>query len=85
VEPGAGRDGSFLHLSLHLTIEEQLSIDQPHGIREQYQRILEKASSEHEAKHRVLECLAETVWHAQRHGTAPDSEIYLEYLRRQAS
>ncbi len=28
------------------------------------------------AKHLVLACLGETVWQAQRHGTAPDEKIY---------
>jgi hypothetical protein len=74
----------FLHLSLHLAVEEQLAIDQPPGISALFRRLTAKTGSEHDAAHLVLECLGETVWQAQRHGTAPDEKIYLECLERQA-
>ncbi|MBI4195729.1 MAG: DUF1841 family protein [Betaproteobacteria bacterium] len=82
--PESGEMNPFLHLSLHLAIEEQLSIDQPHGICAQYRRLLEKTGSEHDAKHLVLECLGETIWQAQRYGMPPDEKIYLECLERQS-
>lgn len=78
--PESGEMNPFLHLSLHLAIEEQLSIDQPHGIRTRYERLLAKTGSEHDAKHLVLECLGETIWQAQRYGTPPDEKIYLDCL-----
>jgi hypothetical protein len=71
----------FLHLSLHLAIEEQLSIDQPRGIRTRYETLARK-HGEHEAKHAVLDCLGETIWQAQRTGTAPDEAAYLECIGR---
>jgi hypothetical protein len=83
--PETGEVNPFLHLSLHLAVEEQIAIDQPPGIAGLFQRLLAKAGSEHDAKHLVLECLGETVWQAQRHGTAPDEKIYLECLERQAA
>lgn len=79
--PESGDINPFLHLSLHLAVEEQLAIDQPAGILALYQRLLQKTGSEHDAKHAVLECLGETIWQAQRHNTAPDEKIYLECLR----
>ena len=82
--PEAGETNPFLHLSLHLAIEEQLSIDQPRGIRAHYQALLGKLGSEHDAKHALLECLGETIWRAQRDSTAPDERIYLECLERKA-
>ncbi len=82
--PEGGEMNPFLHLSLHLAIEEQLSIDQPRGIRARYQRLLQKTGSEHDAKHLVLECLGETLWQAQRYGTPPDEKVYLECLERQS-
>lgn len=82
--PEGGEMNPFLHLSLHLAIEEQLSIDQPRGIRAHYQRLLEKTGSDHDVKHLVLECLGETIWQAQRHGTAVDEKSYLECLARQS-
>ena len=80
--PEDGAINPFLHLSLHLAIEEQLSIDQPAGIRLQFERIAAKTGSEHDAKHALLECLAETIWQAQRAGAAPDEKIYLECLEK---
>jgi hypothetical protein len=82
--PASGALNPFLHLSLHLAIEEQLSIDQPAGIRACYERLAAKGS-EHDAKHDVLECLGETIWEAQRTGRAPDEHAYLACLQRKAA
>ena len=80
--PESGTMNPFLHLSLPLAVEEQLSIDQPAGIRERYEALARKTGSEHDAKHDVLECLGETVWEAQRTGAPPDEQDYLECLDR---
>ena len=82
--PEHGGMNPFLHLSLHLAIEEQLSIDQPRGIRQRYETLAHKLGSEHDAKHVVLECLGETIWQAQRSGMPPDENAYLECLTRKA-
>jgi hypothetical protein len=82
--PEQGEANPFLHLSLHLAIEEQLAIDQPPGIRAEFERIRARRGDRHDALHAVLECLGETVWRAQRARAAPDAEAYLECLRRQA-
>jgi len=80
--PEAGAPNPFLHLSLHLAVAEQLSIDQPPGIRAEYERLTCALGSEHDAAHAVLECLGETLWQAQRVGGAPDQTVYLDCLRR---
>lgn len=80
--PEHGRTNPFLHLGLHLAIEEQLAIDQPHGIRTEFDRLRARLGNEHDAKHVILECLAETLWQAQRNATAPDQALYLQCLRR---
>src|SRR5687768_2373005 len=72
----------FLHLSLHLALEEQLSIDQPPGIAHRFQVLVSKFRDRHEALHQALECLAEMLWRAQRAGTAPDAAAYLSCLER---
>jgi hypothetical protein len=82
--PEEGRMNPFLHLALHLAVEEQISIDQPPGIRARYEALAKKTGSEHDAKHDVLECLGETVWEAQRTGAPPDQQAYLECLERKA-
>jgi len=78
--PEDGATNPFLHLSLHLAVAEQVAIDQPPGIRGEYQRILRAKGDAHAALHDVLECLGETVWQAQRAGGAPDGALYLECL-----
>ncbi|HUI58898.1 MAG TPA: DUF1841 family protein [Steroidobacteraceae bacterium] len=81
-QPDAGNLNPFLHLSLHLAAAEQLSIDQPPGIAQRYRALLQRLQSEHDALHAVIECLGETIWQAQRSGTAPDAQAYLECLDR---
>jgi Domain of unknown function (DUF1841) len=78
-----GASNPFLHLMMHLTLAEQLSIDQPHGIRMQFERLRAKHQSEHEAQHAMMECLAETLLQAQRNRVAPDAAVYLACLEKQ--
>ena len=73
----------FLHLMMHLTIEEQISIGQLFGIREQFERLTHKYESEHEAQHAMMDCLGEMIWQAQRNKTAPDAAVYLGCLEQQ--
>lgn len=79
--PENGQTNPFLHLSLHLAIAEQISIDQPPGIRAAYQALRQRLEV-HDAEHAVMECLGETLWKAQRAGTAIDTAGYLACLRR---
>ena len=81
--PDGGAMNPFLHLSLHLAVAEQLAIDQPPGIRAEFERIRAARGDEHSALHAVLECLGETMWQAQRLGTGPDATVYLGCLSRQ--
>jgi hypothetical protein len=74
----------FLHMSLHLALEEQLSIDQPPGIRVAWEQLLERWGDRHEALHQALECLAEMVWRAQREHAPPDAAAYLDCLAARA-
>jgi hypothetical protein len=74
----------FLHMSLHLALEEQLSIDQPPGIVHRFGVLVARFHDRHEALHQALECLAETVWRAQREHAAPDAAAYLDCLAARA-
>jgi hypothetical protein len=80
-----GRTNPFLHLSMHLTIEEQCSIDQPSGIRQAVQLLATKRGSLHSAHHEVMECLGEMIWASQRSGLPPDGQAYLEAVRQRAT
>ncbi len=82
--PEMGETNPFLHMSLHLSIQEQLSIDQPPGIATAYRALLEKHGEEHPAQHDLMDCLAETVWRAQHERTAPDAVAYLECMRKKS-
>lgn len=83
--PEDGQVNPFLHLSLHLAIEEQLSIDQPPGIRAAFAAAQLRSGDRHAAMHEALECLGETLFNAQRNGGQPDGAAYVEALRRRAS
>jgi len=82
--PESGETNPFLHLGMHIAIEEQLSLDQPRGIRGYYQKILARMLDEHTAQHHMMECLGEMLWQAQRQGTNPQESIYLACLQRLA-
>ena len=79
--PEGGQTNPFLHLSLHLAIAEQISIDQPPGIRAAYQTLRQRLEV-HDAEHAVMECLGEALWNAQRAGSTIDASAYLACLRR---
>ncbi len=84
-DPYAPREGApnpFLHLSMHLSIAEQLAIDQPPGIKAAVDRLTRSLGSMHDAHHEVMECLGEMLWAAQRNGTAPDGEAYVRCVER---
>ena len=82
--PELGETNPFLHLSLHMALEEQLSIDQPAGVRAAFARLLERSADHHAALHAAIDCVAEMVWRAQRDGTPPDPDAYLDCLAKQA-
>ena len=80
--PEGGVTNPFLHLSMHLSISEQISIDQPPGIRLIQQRLAQKLGSEHEAQHQIMECLGQVMWEAQRLGKNPGTQAYSLALQR---
>jgi hypothetical protein len=80
--PEDGQANPFLHLSLHLAIEEQLSIDQPPGIRAAFESRLRRHGERHAALHDVLECLGETLWRAGRDRRPLDAAAYVDCIRR---
>jgi hypothetical protein len=80
-----GRSNPFLHLSMHLSISEQVSIDQPRGIRQAFELRAARLGSRHAAQHEVMECLGEMIWASQRSGLPPDGERYIDCVRRRAT
>jgi hypothetical protein len=73
---------AFLHLALHLALREQLATDRPHGIAQLHRQLTALGRAGHEAEHRMMSVLEQTLWEAQRAGKMPDEARYLEALRR---
>ena len=78
-----GQTNPFLHLSMHLAIQEQLSIDQPPGIKAAHDRLVATLDP-HEASHRIMEALGEVIWEAQRLNQPLDNERYIELIHKHA-
>lgn len=82
--PEGGQSNPYLHMGLHLAIREQLATDRPPGIRAIFEKLAGSFGDRHLAEHAMLECLAESLWEAQRNRTMPDEAAYLERLRKAA-
>ena len=80
-----GRTNPFLHLSMHLSISEQCSIDQPRGIRQAVELLAARRNSLHDAHHEAMECLGQMLWESQRAGRPPDGQAYVECVQRRAT
>ena len=79
-----GKTNPFLHLSMHLAIAEQLSIDHPRGIRQAFD-LLASRTDPHHAAHEIMECLGQVVWESQRLGTTLDSDAYIDLIKQRVS
>ena len=82
---GSGQTNPFLHLSMHLSISEQCSIDQPRGIRQAVELLTHKRQSLHAAHHEAMDCLGTMLWESQRAGRPPDGQAYIDCVQRHAT
>ena len=82
---GAVGGNPFLHLSMHLSISEQCSIDQPRGIRQAVELLAARRGDLHDAHHAVMDCLGRMLWESQRAGRPPDGQSYLDCVQRKAT
>ena len=80
--PESGESNPFLHLGMHISLQEQLSTNRPNGFTGLYQQLVRQIGDAHEADHLCMECLGQTLWEAQRDNRMPDEQAYLECLRR---
>ncbi|MBP9060198.1 MAG: DUF1841 family protein [Rhodoferax sp.] len=80
-----GKTNPFLHLSMHLSISEQCSIDQPRGIRQAVELLTHRRNCLHDAHHEVMECLGRMIWDSQSAGRAPDGDAYIACVQRHAT
>ncbi len=79
--PEQGEVNPFLHINLHLSLREQLSINQPQGIQEIYQKILKKNQDPHQAEHQMMDCIAEMIFSAQKNNAPMDHQAYMRCLK----
>ena len=84
-ETPTDRTNPFLHLSMHLSISEQCSIDQPRGIRQAVELLTARRDSLHDAHHETMDCLGQMLWESQRAGRPPDGDAYIACVQRQAT
>jgi len=77
-----GKTNPFLHMGLHLSIREQVATDRPPGIAAIFRQLADNAGGRHAAEHRMIDCLAETLWESQRDQSPPDELHYLERLQQ---
>ena len=76
----------FLHLSMHLSISEQCSIDQPRGIRQAVELLSKRLDGGlHDAHHAAMECLGQMLADSQRSGLPPDGATYVAAVQRRAT
>jgi len=80
-----GQGNPFLHLSMHLSISEQCSIDQPRGIRQAVELLTHRQNSLHDAHHAAMDCLGKMVWESQRAGRPPDGDAYIGCVQSYAT
>ncbi|MBC7437447.1 MAG: DUF1841 family protein [Bdellovibrionales bacterium] len=80
-----GKTNPFLHLSMHLSISEQCSIDQPQGIRQAVELLAVRRGSLHDAHHEAMECLGQMIWESQRSGRPPDGQAYIACVQHSAT
>lgn len=77
-----GKTNPFLHLAMHLSITEQLSVNQPPGIKTAFTLLAQRLQSEHEAHHVIMECLGAMLWDSQRNGTPFDGVAYVAQIMK---
>ncbi len=80
--PAQGETNPFLHMSMHIALIEQISTDRPPGIRDSHQQLTKSLGSPHQAEHRMMDCLSEAIWQAQRNNAMPDEAAYMTCLRK---
>jgi len=82
---GAVGGNPFLHLSMHLSLSEQCSIDQPRGIRQAVELLTHRRGDLHAAHHEAMECLGQMLADAQSRRAAPDGDSYVACVQRRAT
>ena len=79
--PEQGKTNPFLHINLHLTLQDQLALNQPIGINDIYKKLIAIHSDTHEVEHMMMECIAEMIFNSQKNHTTLNQDNYLVNLK----
>ena len=79
--PESGETNPFLHMSLHISIRDQVTTNNPQGVTTIYNKLCHKLGDQHNAEHKMIECLASFMWEVQSQNKAPDMKVYLQNLK----
>ena len=78
--PEQGEINPFLHINLHLALKDQLSLNEPNGVRELHQKLIYHFKDQHVVEHLMMECIAEMIYSSQKNNTPMDQESYLNCI-----
>lgn len=76
-----GEGNPFLHMGLHMAIQEQLGTGQIPELLQVHQTLSQKLGP-HGAEHQIMECLGQWLWKIQQGSEQPDVNDYIECLRK---
>ncbi|QAB15155.1 DUF1841 family protein [Hydrogenovibrio thermophilus] len=79
--PEMGETNPFLHMGMHLALQEQVALDRPAGIQAVYRQLGEQLGDVHDTEHAMMDCLGESLWQAQQNQGMPDEDAYLSCLQ----
>ena len=79
--PEQGKINPFLHINLHLSLQDQINLDQPKGIKEIYNSLVKKIKDTHQVEHIMMEQIAEMIFNSQKNNKPMDQEQYLRSLK----
>jgi uncharacterized protein DUF1841 len=80
--PEQNETNPFLHMGMHIALKEQVNSDRPVGVSQLFNQLMTKSISVHDTEHKMMECLGQSLWEAQRNNSLPDENNYLECLKR---
>ena len=80
--PEQGNTNPYLHINLHLTLQDQITMDQPKGIKAIHSQLLLKIKDAHEVEHMMMENIAEMIFNAQKNNAAFDLDGYIQALKQ---
>jgi hypothetical protein len=75
-------ENPFLHIALHVVVENQLEAGQPTEVYQFYDSMRKRKCSHHDAIHLIAALLAPLIVIALQRNGAPDEELYRSLLRK---